>query len=202
MKLIRQLSSADFISLAGILPIWLAIVAMMSDKPFLAIFFSSLAFVFDLADGLVARKKKINSKFGLQLDTLIDTLNYPVFCAIFVYHFIFASSWLGSLVSLSILIFSVLRLSRMSMSGILKDKKKQEYYEGIVTPHMLLAVILLFYLKTWLWQPPQLLTASLLTTLSVGMISSLRTYKPKSSFWPIFAVIVLMGIALYGQFTN
>ncbi|PIR62279.1 MAG: hypothetical protein COU65_04220 [Candidatus Pacebacteria bacterium CG10_big_fil_rev_8_21_14_0_10_42_12] len=201
MKFVRQLQLADFVSLAGILPIWLAIMSMLKNEPFLAIFFSLIAFVFDFADGWVARKQKTNSKFGLQLDTLIDALNYPLFCAIFVYLYIFASSWIGAVVSLLILVFSVLRLSRMATNGILKNEKMQKYYEGIVTPHILLAVILIFYVETWIWrQPPQLLIASLLAILSIGMISSQRSYKPKSSFWLLLAVVVLSSIALYGQF--
>jgi CDP-diacylglycerol--serine O-phosphatidyltransferase len=196
MKLLKSLKIADFISLSGIITIWLAILAIIHLAPFTAIFFSLISFGIDMLDGFVARRTKSSSEFGLQLDTIIDTVNYPVFTALFAYQFIFSGSVLGSIVAVIILIFSSLRLSRMAIDGI-KQAGDNIYYEGVVTPHLLAAEIILFYFTSFVFPVVPLIQAAVLICLSVLMVSTIKTYKPSNLSGVIGFTLILWLISLY-----
>jgi len=196
MKLLQSLKIADYISLSGLITIWLAIVAIIHNQPFTAIFLTLFSFGIDMADGFVARKTKSSSKFGLQLDTIIDTINYPVFIALFAWQFLLGRSVLGSITAIIILIFSSLRLSRMAIDGI-KQTGDKKYYEGVVTPHILAVEIMLFYLSYFIFPVNTIITALILICLSVLMVSTMKTYKPDNLSGVIGFTLVLWLISLY-----
>lgn len=157
-----------------------------------------ISFGVDMLDGYISRKQKTSSKFGLQLDTIIDTLNYPIFCALFSYVFFFNQSWLGSGVAIVILIFCSLRLTRMAIDGIRIDENKKKYYDGVTTPHLLLAVILIYFVSYFLKQLPAILTAIVMISLSGLMITKVKTYKPKSLRNVVIIVIAIVVVSFYG----
>lgn len=199
--LIRSLRRADQVSLFGILPVWASLVSLIGGNPLLAVIFHLGAFVVDCLDGWVARRKfaKTNTAkdgraetFGLQLDTIIDALNYPLFCALFSYKYLFDGSWMGHAVACAIIAGSALRLSRMATNGI-QHEGNTSYYEGVVTPHLSLAVITLYIVTTLGLRLPQFFLALFLMTLSVLMTSKMKTYKPKK-LWHLGAAVLVLGV--------
>jgi CDP-diacylglycerol---serine O-phosphatidyltransferase len=200
MKLLKQLTLADYVSLSGIVLIWLAIVSIVGDRPFDAIILTFGAFFVDMIDGWVARKTHSASNFGLQLDTIVDTINYPIFSALFAYQFIFDKSTLGSITAIIILIFGSLRLTRMAIDGIKKDSVSHKYYEGIVTPHILVANTFLFYFSFFVSQVPQAISAMILIPLSILMVSRIRIYKPDNLILVILFALLLLSISVFAKF--
>jgi len=199
--LIRTLRLADHVSLFGIIPVWASVISVLGGRPILAIVFHLSAFVVDCLDGWVARRKfgKTNTAkdgraetFGLQLDTIIDALNYPFFCALFSWKYLFDGSWVGHAVACAIIAGSALRLSRMATNGI-QHEGDSPYYEGVVTPHLSFSVIMLFLAYSLDLRLPQILSAVLLITLSVLMTSGIKTYKPKK-LWHLGAVVLVLVV--------
>jgi len=85
----------------------------------------------------------------------------------------------------------------MAVDGI-KKRKEVNYYEGVVTPHILAANIVLFYISFYIVQIPQMISFIILATLSILMISVIKTIKPKNLYSVITLVILLGSISIYG----
>ncbi len=200
LSLLSTLTLADLVSLTGVISVWLSLLAIFNNQPFLAILIALLSFCIDMSDGYIARIRNSSTTFGLQLDTIVDTLNYPVFNALFAYFFLLHSSYSGSIVAVFILIFSALRLARMGTTGIKTDAEKLKYYEGVVTPHILLANILFFYCNFFLFQIPDWIMAISLMILSILMVSQVRVYKPSSLRRVVMLVMLLATIGIYGMY--
>lgn len=88
------------------------------------IFFSA---IFDLLDGRVARKLKVNSEFGVQLDSLADIVSFGVAPAL-LFHAIAAPSILTSLAFILFPTMGALRLARFNV------KPTIGYFSGLPIP--------------------------------------------------------------------
>ncbi|MFZ7942606.1 CDP-diacylglycerol--serine O-phosphatidyltransferase [Neobacillus sp. 19] len=88
------------------------------------IFFSA---VFDLLDGRVARTLKVNSEFGVVLDSLADIVSFGVAPAL-LFHTIAAPSILTSLAFIIFPTMGALRLARFSV------KPTIGYFKGLPIP--------------------------------------------------------------------
>ncbi len=142
------------------------------------------AALLDGVDGRLARALKAQSRFGAELDSLADFINFGVAPAIIVFH------WsLGDLKGfgwLAVLVFACgmgLRLARFnSMLEVDKPKWQSNYFTGIPAPAGAITIFLPFYLtgldlinaKSW----P--LAVSLYTLALAGMlVSTIPTFSGK-----------------------
>ena len=163
------------------------------------------AAMLDGIDGRVARLLKASSRFGAELDSLADFVNFGVAPAILIF------TWgLGSLKSIGwicVLIFalaSALRLARFNVA-IDDDKPKWQsnYFMGMPTPAAAIVVLLPVYLEHLgldLREQSWTLHGVLAYTLAIAfmMVSTIPTYSGKllgeriSREWvlPIFIVAV------------
>jgi CDP-diacylglycerol--serine O-phosphatidyltransferase len=78
-----------------------------------ALFIFISAFL-DLFDGRVARKLKVNSELGVELDSLADIVSFGVAPAL-LFHSLSAPSWLTSLAFILFPTMGALRLARFSV---------------------------------------------------------------------------------------
>ncbi|WP_026591073.1 CDP-diacylglycerol--serine O-phosphatidyltransferase [Bacillus sp. UNC437CL72CviS29] len=88
------------------------------------IFFSA---VLDLLDGRIARKLKVNSEFGVELDSLADIVSFGVAPAL-LFHSIAAPSILTSLAFILFPTMGALRLAKFSV------KPTIGYFKGLPIP--------------------------------------------------------------------
>jgi CDP-diacylglycerol--serine O-phosphatidyltransferase len=88
------------------------------------IFFSA---VLDLIDGRIARKLKVNSEFGVELDSLADIISFGVAPAL-LFHSIAAPSILTSLAFILFPTMGALRLAKFSV------KPTIGYFKGLPIP--------------------------------------------------------------------
>ncbi|MFC4802852.1 CDP-diacylglycerol--serine O-phosphatidyltransferase [Neobacillus sp. GCM10023253] len=88
------------------------------------IFFSA---VLDLLDGRIARKLKVNSDLGVELDSLADIVSFGVAPAL-LFHSIAAPSILTSLAFILFPMMGALRLARFSV------KPTIGYFKGLPIP--------------------------------------------------------------------
>ncbi|WP_409292859.1 CDP-diacylglycerol--serine O-phosphatidyltransferase [Peribacillus sp. SCS-37] len=82
---------------------------------------------FDLLDGRVARRLKVNSEFGVQLDSLADIVSFGVAPAL-IFHSIASPSILTSLAFILFPILGAFRLARFNV------KPTIGYFSGLPIP--------------------------------------------------------------------
>ena len=115
----------------------------------LAIAMILIAAVLDALDGRVARMLKASSRFGAELDSLADFVNFGVAPAIIV--FTWALDDLRSIGWIAVLIYSLcaaLRLARFNVAlddGDNEPKWKRNYFTGIPAPAAAIVVLLPLY---------------------------------------------------------
>lgn len=144
-----------------------------------------LAAVLDGIDGRVARLLKATSRFGAELDSLADFVNFGVAPAIIIF------TWaLGDLRTpgwIIVLIFAIcaaLRLARFNVSLDSTDSPvwKSNYFVGVPAPAGALLLMLPLYVESlgllntaWFW--PIILIYTL--TISLLMVSQVPTFSGK-----------------------
>lgn len=166
-----------------------------------------LAAVLDGIDGRVARLLKSTSKFGAELDSLADFVNFGVAPALILYAFVLDQlRSFGWIVVLVLAISGALRLARFNAT--LEDPNRpawaSAFFVGIPAPAGALTVLLPVYLwQLGLIEPDQKGTAMVVAiyTLLIGflMVSKLPTLSgkklglriPRDMVLPISVVLVL-----------
>ena len=108
-----------------------------------------LAAVLDALDGRVARLLKATSRFGAELDSLADFLNFGVAPAIIV--FTWALDGLRSMGWLVVLVYSICAALRLARFNVALDSDqpawKGEYFVGVPAPAAALILMLPLYIE-------------------------------------------------------
>ena len=120
---------------------FLAIGLILKGDPLKAGVFVMIAGMLDVFDGKIARMLGITSRFGMEFDSMADTVSFCVVPSVLVYSLYVEglSPLLGLLISFMPLMFGTIRLAKYNIgqeSGISKS-----YTEGLTTP---IAAITLF----------------------------------------------------------
>ena len=173
------------------------------DFALAAIVFAALL---DGIDGRVARLLKASSRFGAELDSLADFVNFGVAPAIMIFTWgLGGHRSLGWIAVMLFALASALRLARFNAS--LEDDKPKwqgDFFSGVPTPAAAIVVLLPIYLAQLgldLRDSPLLLNLVLAYTTVIGvmMVSSIPTYSGKllgeriGREWvlPIFILVML-----------
>jgi len=186
---------------AGLTAIRLAIESKL-ELALAAIVFAALL---DGIDGRVARMMKGTSRFGAELDSLADFVNFGVAPALILYfwglHELKSAGWIVALV---FAICAALRLARFNVMIDDPDKPvwSGNFFTGIPAPAGAMCVLLPIYLF-FLGVPNGLVTVwiTFLYTLAIGllMVSRLPVFSgkrvgkrvPPEMVLPVFVVVVL-----------
>ncbi len=151
-----------------------------------ALIFIVIAAIIDMLDGRIARFLKGTSKFGAELDSLTDFVNFGV-CPSFILYFWTLNNFgfYGWIVSLIFIVSCCLRLARFNLD--IDEKKeynwKVNFFTGVPTPAgaglILLPMIISFsnFNKIILIDPKIILF--IVVFISFLMISKLPTYAFK-----------------------
>jgi len=169
-----------------------------------------LAAVLDGVDGRVARLIKGQSKFGAELDSLADFVNFGVAPGLILYfwqlHDLNNVGWIAAMI---FAISGGLRLARFNatMDDPNKPPFAANFFPGVPAPAGAIAVLLPIYLGfLGLPMPPATLTASYTLLIAFLMVSRLPVFSGKAARWrvppemvlPAFVAVVLMGALLIG----
>ncbi len=176
----------------------------------LAIYAIISAAILDGIDGRVARLLRATSRFGAQLDSLTDFVNFGVAPALTIYiwslHDLNSVGWMVAMV---FAICTGLRLARFNvgLEAPAKPDWQAGYFVGIPAPAGAVTVLLPLYLE-FLGAPHGFWTAPvvLLYTLAIGllMISTLPSWSgkmigrriPRDLVLPIFVAFVIVAALL------
>src|SRR6201985_3673514 len=198
----------NFITLLAICAGLTAIRLSTEARMGLAVAAIVFAAVLDGIEGRVARMIKGQSKFGAELDSLADFVNFGVAPGLILYfwqlHELKDGGWIAAMI---FAISGGLRLARFNapMDDPTKPAYAANYFTGVPAPAGAIAVLLPVYLAfLGLPRPPALLTA--IYTLLIGflMVSRLpvfsgKTFRmrvPPEMVLPVFVSVVFF-IALW-----
>lgn len=177
----------NFFTLLGLCAGLTSIRMAIEGRYELALGFIVFAALLDGIDGRVARLLKASSRFGAELDSLADFVNFGVAPAFLIF------TWgLGDLKSLGwicVMIFalaSALRLARFNVA-IDDDKPKWQtaYFSGMPTPAAAIVVLLPVYIEHLgfgeIRSSPYVLDVVLVYTLAIAfmMVSTIPTFSGK-----------------------
>jgi len=166
------------------------------------------AAVLDGIDGRVARLIKGQSKFGAELDSLADFVNFGVAPGLILYfwqlHELHDGGWIAAMV---FAISGGLRLARFNatMDDPNKPPFASNYFTGVPAPAGAITVLLPVYLVfLGLPQPPAMVTAFYTLLIAFLMVSRLPVFSgktvrmrvPPELVLPVF-VGVIMFVALF-----
>ena len=166
----------------------------------------AIAAFLDGIDGQVARFLKGASRFGAELDSLADFVNFGVAPAILL--FVWALDDAGSVGWIAALVFAIcaaLRLARFNVALEAADKPEwhSNFFVGVPAPAGAMIVLLPVYLE-FIGAPHGILTAPLVAiyTVAIGvlMVSRLPTWSsklvgkriPRDMVLPLFVLVVLV----------
>lgn len=172
-----------------------------------------IAAVLDGIDGRVARLLKGTSRFGAELDSLSDFVNFGVAPALLLYVFVLDHlKSIGWIVALVYTVAAALRLARFNV--MIDDPSRAEwqknYFVGMAAPAGAITALLPIYLHL-IGLPTDGLSipiAFYVLAIAYLMISRVPTFAgktlgsrvPRERVLPLFVVTVLM-VALLASFT-
>jgi len=149
-NLIRSFALADFITLAnaaaGTSSIFLCLNYVESGREPLYLWAAfallPLAFIFDAADGAVARWRRRSSPYGADLDSLADIVSFGVAPAVLAYTLGMRGFW-DALILIYFVTCGIGRLARFNVTAddlADADTGKVKYFEGTPIPTSLALV--------------------------------------------------------------
>ena len=172
----------NFITLLAICAGLTAIRLSTEGRMELAVYAIVFAAVLDGVDGRVARMIKGQSKFGAELDSLADFVNFGVAPAIIMFNW--ALEDLRSLGWIAVLVFAVcsaLRLARFNVSLDRTDAPawKGNYFVGVPAPAGAIILLLPIYVQDLGLHVPSLTPLVLFYTLGIAllMVSNVPTFS-------------------------
>jgi CDP-diacylglycerol--serine O-phosphatidyltransferase len=166
---------------AGLTAIRMAIEARLDMATALIV----IAALLDGVDGRLARALKAQSKFGAELDSLADFVNFGVAPAVLVYVWGLGGLPRGAgwIVALVFALAMGLRLARFnSLIDVERPRWQANYFTGMPAPAGAIVVLLPLYLnelglfdvRAWPW-----LIALYVLTMGVLLVSTIPTFSGK-----------------------
>jgi len=200
----------NFITLLAICAGLTAIRLSTEGRMELAVAAIVFAAVLDGVDGRVARMIKGQSKFGAELDSLADFVNFGVAPGLILYfwqlHDLNNGGWIASMV---FAISGGLRLARFNatMDDPNKPAFAANFFTGVPAPAGAITVLLPIYLAfLGLPRPPAILTALYTLLIAFLMVSRLPVFSgktirlrvPPEMVLPVFVSVVFFIALLIG----
>jgi CDP-diacylglycerol--serine O-phosphatidyltransferase len=200
----------NFITLLAICAGLTAIRLSTEGRMELAVAAIVFAAVLDGVDGRVARMIKGQSKFGAELDSLADFVNFGVAPGLILYfwqlHELNNGGWIAAMI---FAISGGLRLARFNatMDDPNKPAFAANYFTGVPAPAGAITVLLPIYLAFLdMPKPPAMLTAFYTLLIAFLMVSRLPVFSgktirmrvPPEMVLPVFVSVVFFIALLIG----
>jgi len=200
----------NFITLLAICAGLTAIRLSTEGRMELAVAAIVFAAVLDGIDGRVARMIKGQSKFGAELDSLADFVNFGVAPGLILYfwqlHELHDGGWIAAMV---FAISGGLRLARFnaSIDDPTKPPFATNYFTGVPAPAGAVTALLPVYLAFLdVWKMPAILTAFYILLIAFLMVSRLPVFSgktvrmrvPPEMVLPLFVCVIFFIALLIG----
>ena len=165
-----------------------------------------IAAVIDGVDGRMARLLKASSRFGAELDSLADFVNFGVAPALVLYLWGFGDARsLGWIVVLMFALCAALRLARFNVADVGPEKPAWQgaYFVGVPVPAGAILVLLPLYFEQLGLSRSVMVTPALSLyagAIAILMVSRIRTFSGKQIGRRIERDWIAPVIALIGLF--
>jgi CDP-diacylglycerol--serine O-phosphatidyltransferase len=166
------------------------------DRAAIALFFAA---VFDGLDGRVARMARATSRFGVEYDSIADTVSFGVAPAVLAFNAgaYFELGWTGWVMAFIYMACAALRLARFNVS----PGRFEGRFEGLPSPAAAGVVLSWVLFSGWLSENgivvgvPATLSALGLASLGILMVSPIpyRNFKDlrlRGSYWNIVWMVI------------
>ena len=164
-----------------------------------------LGALLDLTDGLAARKLRVSSALGTQLDSLADMVNFVVGPAYLYYHHVLGPSPMALLVVSALPFSGAIRLARYNVAHA-----EAKHFIGLATPSVGLLIAFTAYAfvdqsfpievfhPSVLWSLPLLLALLMNAPIRMFTLKGIRS-KPIAERWLVyvFLVCIVLFAVLY-----
>jgi CDP-diacylglycerol--serine O-phosphatidyltransferase len=160
-----------------------AMYLIQQNNFFLAIILAWIAGGFDIADGKVARKYKLSTEFGIQLDSFADFLSFVVMPAFLLFyatrHYAGISGFQELLLGLVFIWYIIAGLRRLVEFNLKVDAGEvAKYFEGVPTPLGAILLWLLYLLVAYGVLSSGYSVAVLVMVIAWSLNSQLRIPHP------------------------
>lgn len=190
---IIALNRVDCLTLSGVLLSFLSMSFMLAGNMEFALGVLYLAVIADAFDGILARKLGLVRDFGRYLDGFVDTLDYLVAPALFLYLWGFNGAWQG-LILVIFVSCGFIRLSVFNEVGNIEDENDGLSYLGAPVFWSALALGPIYGLSLLLGKPILLgILMVLIPAFSLMMLHNGRYHKFKN---PKIILISLLAISI------
>lgn len=185
---------------------FLSILMTFHGKYRWAAFWIIIAAVMDALDGIIARLMNAGSDFGIQLDSLSDTVSFGAATAFLLYFWgLKTAQTAGLIICFLFLAAAVIRLARYNIRT--KTQPDRKKYQGLTVPSaaLFLSSVVIFAPSALSTRMEALLMAGLTLAISLFMVSSIpyKNYlniniRRKISVRTIlFLAVILGGLVFY-----
>lgn len=192
----------SFFTLANLFFGFWAIVMAFNGNFKWAGFFIVFAGVLDMFDGRIARLSNTGSRFGAELDSLVDVISFGVAPALLMYFLEFAETGrYGWVVCYLYVVATALRLARYNVSS--HDKPQSSWFTGLPSPAagMTLAAYYPFSQTSWYRASVAYLDLQQQgLTVLVLVLAALMVSNVKYPRWPRIgfrSITGVLGLALH-----
>jgi CDP-diacylglycerol--serine O-phosphatidyltransferase len=169
----------------------------------LALYAIVFAAALDGIDGRLARLMKGQSKFGAELDSLADFMNFGCAPALFLY--LWGLKELGNVGWIAAMVFAICAALRLARFNVMVDDPNKpawagNFFTGMPAPAGALVVLLPIYINLLgLFRTPAILTLVYTLVIAALMVSRIPVFSgkrvgqrvPPEVLLPVFVVIVL-----------
>ena len=138
---------ANSITFANVVCGTLALYFVTQHNFFVAIILAWIAGALDIADGKVARKYKLSTEFGIQLDSFADFLSFVIMPAFLLFYSLETKSLFVGVIFLYYIISGLRRLVAFNLK--VETGEVAKYFEGVPTPLGAILLWVLYLLHTF-----------------------------------------------------
>lgn len=201
----------SFFTLGNLLSGFFSIIQASQGNLEVAAWFIVFAAFFDLLDGMIARLARVDSSFGVELDSLCDIVSFGVAPSFLLYEFGLKEFPFGAFLAALPAITGAVRLARFNSRP---HVEKSDFFVGLPIPAMagtIVAFILTFHddtLFSWLENGRISILIPLTVLLAGLMVSPIRFAAPpqpsrtalRKRPWRFvaFAIALLLVLFLHG----
>jgi len=148
MKVNRSLAPSAF-TLANVFCGYFSVISSMNEKFVQAGWLIVAAAVLDALDGKIARFAKVDSRFGVEYDSLADVISFGFAPSILAYKAVFIN-WgtIGLFIGIGPLVFASIRLARFNVRS---GETSKEFFEGLTSTSsaVTISTFLIFNFHFW-----------------------------------------------------
>lgn len=201
--LIGKYNKSLIISYVGVISAVLGMYFLAHDSDLkLTMICYLIAGVCDMLDGMVARmmkRDKDEELFGIQLDSLADTVDFVVF-PIFVGLALGFSEWYQVIAYVLLAMAGIQRLCHFNVLVINKnDKGPVKFYSGlpVTSTSITFPIIYLIYkLFNFDWNVFEIMFTVLTFASAILFVLNIKVPKPRGKAYPIMGALALVGVIL------